>query len=131
MYPQGAFAEFFLAMGAAGREPTPPENMAAYDEFLEQIAEPPVTLPACPLMHGTGVWLGSFAPLLVGGTVVTTSKLGLNPDTLLTMVKDHQVTDLVIVGDAFARPILAALDEAEKRGTPYQIESSNRSPPVA
>ena len=26
-------------------------------------------------------------------------------------------------GDAFARPILAALDEAEKRGTPYQIES--------
>ena len=95
--------------------------MAAYDEFLEQIAEPPVSLPACPLMHGTGVWLGSFAPLLVGGTVVTTSKLGLNPDTLLTMVKDHEVTDLVIVGDAFARPILAALDEAEKRGTPYQI----------
>ena len=28
MYPQGAFAEFFLAMGAAGRELTPPENMA-------------------------------------------------------------------------------------------------------
>ena len=123
MYPQGAFAEFFLAMGAAGRELTPPENMAGYAAFLEQIAEPPVSLPACPLMHGTGVWLGSFAPLLLGGTVVTTSKLGLNPDTLLTMVEDHGVTDMVIVGDAFARPILAALDEAEKRGTPYQIES--------
>ena len=123
MYPQGAFAEFFLAMGAAGRELTPPENMAGYAAFLEQIAEPPVSLPACPLMHGTGVWLGSFAPLLLGGTVVTTSKLGLNPDTLLTMIEDHGVTDMVIVGDAFARPILAALDEAEKRGTPYQIES--------
>ena len=98
MYPQGAFAEFFLAMGAAGRELTPPENMAGYAAFLEQIAEPPVSLPACPLMHGTGVWLGSFAPLLLGGTVVTTSKLGLNPDTLLTMVEDHGVTDMVIVG---------------------------------
>ena len=123
MYPQGAFAELFLAMGAAGRELTPPENMAAYDAFLEQIVEPPISLPACPLMHGTGVWLGSFAPLLLGGTVVTTSKLGLNPDTLLTMVEDHGVTDMVIVGDAFARPILAALDEAEQRGTPYKIES--------
>ena len=110
-------------MGAAGRELTPPENMAAYDAFLEQIVEPPISLPACPLMHGTGVWLGSFAPLLLGGTVVTTSKLGLNPDTLLTMVEDHGVTDMVIVGDAFARPILAALDEAEQRGTPYKIES--------
>jgi fatty-acyl-CoA synthase len=39
------------------------------------------------------------------------------------MVEDHRVTDLVIVGDAFARPILAALDDAEKRGTPYRIES--------
>jgi fatty-acyl-CoA synthase len=61
--------------------------------------------------------------MLLGGTVVTTSKLGLNPDALLAMVEDHRVTDLVIVGDAFARPILAALDDAEKRGTPYRIES--------
>ena len=55
--------------------------------------------------------------------MVTTSKLGLNPDKLLTMVEDHGVTDMVIVGDAFARPLLAALDEAEKRGTPYRLES--------
>ena len=127
----GRFRRVFLAMGAAGRELTLPENMAAYDAFLEQIVEPPISLPACPLMHGTGVWLGSFAPLLLGGTVVTTSKLGLNPDTPLTMVEDHGVTDMVIVGDAFARPILAALDEAEQRGTPYKIESLKGSCPVA
>jgi len=123
MYPVGQFAQFFLAMGAEGRGIQPPENMAAFGDFLDQIEEPPVSLPACPLMHGTGIWLGSFAPMLLGGTVVTTSKLGLNPDKLLTMVEDHGVTDMVIVGDAFARPILAALDEAEKRGTPYRLES--------
>ena len=38
------------------------------------------------------------------------------------MVEDHRVTDMVIVGDAFARPILAALDEAES-AEPYRIES--------
>lgn len=123
MYPAGAFTGFLLAMGAAGRELEPPANMAALSDFLDQISEPPIALPACPLMHGTGVWLGSFATMLLGGTVVTTSKLGLNPDALLTMVEQHRVTDMVIVGDAFARPILAALDEAEKRGTPYRIDS--------
>lgn len=123
MYPVGGFAQHFLAAGAQGLELEPPENLAAYGDFLDQISAPPVSLPACPLMHGTGVWLGSFAPMLLGGTVVTTSKLGLNPDALLAMVEDHRVTDLVIVGDAFARPILAALDDAEKRGTPYRIES--------
>ncbi len=123
MYPVGDFAGFFLAMGAEGRGIEAPENLAAYSDFLDQITEPPVSLPACPLMHGTGVWLGSFAPMLLGGTVVTTSRLGLNPDALLAMVEDHSVTDMVIVGDAFARPILGALDDAEKRGTPYRIES--------
>ena len=61
--------------------------------------------------------------MLMGGTVVTTSKLGLDPGLLLGLVEQHRVTDLVIVGDAFARPLLGALDEAEARGTPYDIGS--------
>ena len=47
-----------------------------------------------------------------GGTVVTTSKLGLDPHLLWGLVEEHRVSNLVIVGDAFARPLLAALDEA-------------------
>jgi fatty-acyl-CoA synthase len=123
MYPVGRFTEFLIGMGAVGRGLTPPENMSGYLSFLEQIEEPPVSLPACPLMHGTGVWLGSFLPMLMGGTVVTTSKLGLDPDLLLGQVEDYRVSDAVIVGDAFARPILRALDDAEKRGTPYDLTS--------
>jgi acyl-coenzyme A synthetase/AMP-(fatty) acid ligase len=44
-------------------------------------------------MHGTGMWLGSFLPMLLGGTVVTTSKLGMDPDRLLGMVEEFRVTD--------------------------------------
>ena len=101
----------------------PPESMSAYPDFLEKIEEPPISLPACPLMHGTGMWLGSFLPMMMGGTVVTTSKLGLDPHLLLSMVEQHKVSSLVIVGDAFAKPILSALDEAQSRGTPYDVSS--------
>jgi fatty-acyl-CoA synthase len=59
----------------------------------------------------------------MGGAVVTTPKLGLDPHLLWGLVEEQRVTDLVIVGDAFARPLLAALDEAAARGTPYDLSS--------
>ncbi len=123
MYPVGGFAQFFITMGAGTRELELPTSMAEYPGFLQKIQEPPITLVGCPLMHGTGVWLGSFLPQLLGGTVVTTSRLGLNADLLWGLTEDHRVTDIVIVGDAFARPMLQALDDAQQRGTPYHIDS--------
>lgn len=123
MYPGAEFCYFLTAMGAAGRELTPPRNVDELSAYVHSIAEPPISLVACPLMHGTGMWLGSMAPLLAGGTVVTTPKLGLDPDLMWSLVKQHAVTDLVIVGDAFARPLLVALDEAERRGSPYDLSS--------
>ena len=33
------------------------------------------SLVGCPLMHGTGMWLGAFLPLLLGGTAITTSQI--------------------------------------------------------
>ncbi len=123
MYPVGGFAQFLISMGAVGRELPPPADMSEYPQLLQAIARPPVTLVGCPLMHGTGCWLGSFLPLLMGGTVVTTSKLGLDPDLLWGLTEQHKVSDIVIVGDAFAKPMLAALDAAAQRGTPYDLSS--------
>ncbi len=80
--------------------------MAEFGDFLTQIAQPPISLVGCPLMHGTGAWLGGFLPMLMGGTVVTTAKLGLDPDLLWGLTETYGVTDLVIVGDAFAKPLL-------------------------
>lgn len=123
MYPVGGFAQFFLNMAAAGLGIAPPENMASYPAFLEQIQEPPRTIVACPMMHGTGMWIGGFVPQLLGGCTLSTARLGLDPDLIWQMVEDHRATDIVIVGDAFARPMLVALDSARARETPYDLSS--------
>ncbi|MBX3705779.1 MAG: AMP-binding protein [Pseudomonadales bacterium] len=123
MYPGGQFSQFLTAMGAAARGLPPPERVADVPGLVRRVEAPPVSLPACPLMHGTGMWLGSMLPLALGGTVVTTPRLGLDPDLLWGLVEQHRVSDLVIVGDAFARPLLEALDAAAARGTPYDLTS--------
>ena len=123
MYPVGGFAQFFTSMGAASLDLDPPANMAGYQPFLQQIEAPPKTVVGCPMMHGTGMWLGGFLPQLLGGTVISTAKLGLDPGLLWSLVEDYRATDIVIVGDAFARPMLNALNEANDRGTPYDISS--------
>lgn len=123
MYPGGEFCYFLAAMGATGRGMPAPATIEELTDYVGGISEPPVSLAACPLMHGTGMWLGAMAPLLTGGTVVTTPRLGLDAELIWDLVGQHRVTDLVIVGDAFARPLLAVLDDAQRRGTAFDLSS--------
>ena len=81
------------------------------------------SLIGCPLMHGTGMWLGAFLPLLLGGTAITSRNLGFDPNKLWTQVENTNTTNIVIVGDAFAKPMLDALDKAEESGKPYNLSS--------
>ncbi|MGC8462587.1 MAG: AMP-binding protein [Acidimicrobiales bacterium] len=67
-------------------------------------------LPACPLMHGTGCFT-ALECLAEGGRVVTLATRQFDPVELLDTVEREQVNGVVIVGDAFAKPILAALDD--------------------
>ena len=85
----------------------------------------PISIPACPLMHGTGMWLDAIIPHLVGGTVVTLPNRGFDPDGLRKEVEKRKANNIVIVGDAFAKPIMDALDKAESEGSPYNLESIN------
>jgi fatty-acyl-CoA synthase len=78
-----------------------------------------ICVPACPLMHGTGMFLGVFVPHLLGGTVVTLEQRSLDPDELLAVAARERATALVIVGDAFAKPIVRTLAEAADAGQPY------------
>ena len=84
-----------------------------------------VSIPACPLMHGTGMWLGALVPHLVGGSVVTMPQLGFDPDFLFKEVERTQTNNIVIVGDAFAKPMADALDKAKSENNPYDLESVN------
>ena len=80
-------------------------------------------LIACPLMHGTGMFLGGFLTHVLGGTIITVPSLGLDPELLLNQVKTSKAKTMVIVGDAFAKPILAELDKAKEHNKPYDISS--------
>ena len=62
-------------------------------------------------MHGTGMWLGTMAPLLLKGSVVTLTNRSFDPHELWQAVEREGVSAVVIVGDAFAKPMLRALDE--------------------
>ena len=62
-------------------------------------------------MHGTGMWLGTMSPLLLKGTVVTLTNRSFDPDELWGAVEREGSSTVVIVGDAFAKPMLRALDE--------------------
>ncbi len=71
-------------------------------------------IPAAPLMHGTAAF-SAFAVLDSGGAVVLCEHTKFDPQELLDTVETHRVTDLSIVGDAFAKPLLDALDAQPQR----------------
>jgi 3-oxocholest-4-en-26-oate---CoA ligase len=82
----------------------------------------PVHLPASPLMHGTGQF-STLQALVLGGTIVTLESRHFDPHELWRVVQRERVTQIAIVGDAFAKPMLRALDEADARGEPYDLSS--------
>jgi acyl-CoA synthetase (AMP-forming)/AMP-acid ligase II len=69
----------------------------------------PSTLPACPLMHGTGSF-ASFGILSLGGSVVTLTNRRFDIVEMLDTIEREGVNSIAIVGDAFAKPMLEALD---------------------
>lgn len=88
-----------------------PETDEAYIEFVREIGQHSRQLPACPLMHGTGLFtaLGAF---LYGGTIVTLeTRTKFDPVELWETVDRNGVTAIAIVGDAFAKPLLKVLDD--------------------
>ncbi|MFT7600920.1 MAG: acyl-CoA synthetase (AMP-forming)/AMP-acid ligase II [Acidimicrobiales bacterium] len=74
----------------------------------------PLSLPACPLMHGTGLF-NALNTLALGGSVVTLVGLRFDIDEFLDVIDHQRVKSTFIVGDAFAKPILKALDAAPDR----------------
>jgi acyl-CoA synthetase (AMP-forming)/AMP-acid ligase II len=101
------------SLDAGSRHPLPAEP--GWDELDARFAKPgPVNLPAAPLMHGTGAFNAMWS-LCMAGSVVTMPGRSFDAAALLDVVQQERVNSLSIVGDAFAKPILRALDEAPDR----------------
>src|SRR6185437_12670476 len=86
-----------------------PETLDALVASIKEVGPGPRLLPACPLMHGTGM-LMVMATMLAGGSVVTLEGAHFDPVELWDAVDRHRVATIVIVGDAFAKPMLQVLD---------------------
>ncbi len=86
-------------------------------ESLDELVTPArgrnlATLPAPPLMHGAAMW-NAISTWINGGTIVIQDVVDrLDPTDVLDTCQRRSVTSLLIVGDAFARPLL---DEQRRR----------------
>jgi acyl-CoA synthetase (AMP-forming)/AMP-acid ligase II len=101
------------ALDATNKHRLPPEQ--DLDAAAERIAKPgPRNLPAAPLMHGTGLF-NAIANLMIGGSIVTMPGRHFDVVELLDTVQLERVNSMSIVGDAFAKPILRALDAEPER----------------
>ena len=70
-------------------------------------------LPAPPFMHGAGS-LSALAGWLAGNTVVLQDNVEhLDPDDLLTVIEREGVNMLLMVGEAYGRPLLKAAEAGD------------------
>jgi 3-oxocholest-4-en-26-oate---CoA ligase len=107
--------DLFARMNAAGfRRYEETGGLETVREDLEKNGPGMSLLAACPLMHGTGGFTATEC-LSEGGTVVLLTERHFDPVELFDTVDREQVNGVVIVGDPFARPMLAALDAEPDR----------------
>jgi len=109
-------------MLAGQTPPTTPEEAGRVAAAVVDAGLAPVHLPASPLMHGTG-FFSSLQSTLLGGSIVTLEQRTFDPHELWATVERERVGQMAIVGDAFAKPMVRALEEAEARGEPYDLSS--------
>lgn len=103
---------FFAAMGGGRRGGDPIQRP---EDLLDELSDPPNrVLCASPLMHGTAHWF-ALLTLFAGSTVVLSESPTVDPAHLLDLVDAEGVSYLVLVGDAFARPMVEAIEAEPER----------------
>ena len=111
MWDQGALWTL-LGGGAPMPGMTPPETLEQHVAAVQSGEARRKILALPPLMHGTGLLMGIYT-MALGGTVITTTGRGFEAAEALKMSERHNPEVVVIVGDAFARPILRAIEAGE------------------
>ncbi len=105
--------DLFGVLDANNKKRMPPEQ--DLDAVAERIVKAgPRNMPAAPLMHGTGLF-NALSNLMVGGSITTMEGRHFSPEEFLDTVQRFGINSTSIVGDAFAKPILRALDAEPDR----------------
>jgi acyl-CoA synthetase (AMP-forming)/AMP-acid ligase II len=80
-------------------------------------------IPASPLMHSTGFVIAGLPTLGAGGVLTTLGSHSFDAHELFETVERVRGEIVSIVGDAFAIPMIKALDEGHPDGRPYDTTS--------
>ncbi len=125
MYETGSMIQLFLGLGYSvyGLGVPTAEEIAGISRQLWEEDRPISSIPACPLMHGTGMWLGALVAHLAGGRVCLLPQRSFAAPELWQVAAEERASQIVIVGDAFAKPMLRALEEARSEGRAYDLSS--------
>lgn len=118
MYPVEDFTGFFMRGFPPMIGLDPFETADAFAPMARQMVDAKqavVAMSGPPLMHGTGCWLGLMFPHMLGGTSVLLENRGFKPEEVWDAVERNQIAQMVIVGDAFAKPLLRALEAEPDR----------------
>ena len=108
-----------ITLQGARRMGPVPETLEAFAAHTKTVGPGGRILPAPPLMHGTGL-LTAMGAMLSGGCVITLEAETFDAEELLATIDAHKPTSMAIVGDAFAKPILNALNTAPGK---YDVSS--------
>jgi fatty-acyl-CoA synthase len=106
---QGLYSAF-ATFGLAARMPT------STDDIESLVLE----------LHNGETVVSAMRALLSGGTALLLGERTFNPHEVWALAERERANEIVIVGDAFARPLLRALEEREAAGTPYDTSSVRR-----
>ena len=105
--------DLFGVLDSNNKKRMPPEQ--DLDAVADRIVKAgPRNMPAAPLMHGTGLF-NAISNLMVGGSITTMEGRHFSAEEFLDTVEQYGINSTSIVGDAFAKPILRALDDAPDR----------------
>ena len=102
---------YIAGLGGRRRDGSEPDSL---EQIVKRASSPSRrTMPTAPLMHGAAHWV-AFTSINSGNTTVLQSVTEhLDADDVLSTAAREEVEAMLIVGDAFARPLLDQMGRKE------------------
>jgi acyl-CoA synthetase (AMP-forming)/AMP-acid ligase II len=90
------------------------EDAVALAVEAHEAGSPFVCIAAPPLMHNTAMGMAALPTLAFGGCLALLNGRRFDVDELWDVAERERAMSIIVVGDAFTRPMLRALDDASR-----------------